>query len=164
MYNPGYGVGSGFDFASSGARIGARVIDALIGFGIAIVLVFILLVPAMRSSSEFDSPVFSVGPILAIAAFSLVLGFVNEIALVAIKGGSVGKLILGTRIVKENGEPADWGAALLRYVPNLVGFVPFCGGVLNLALAIANLVMVMGQEPRQSVYDKIGKTYVVNVR
>jgi len=30
--------------------------------------------------------------------------------------------------------------------------------------AIANLVMVMGQEPRQSVYDKIGKTYVVNVR
>ncbi len=164
VYNPGYGVGSGFDFASGGARIGARLIDLLIGFGVSIVLALVVIIPTMRSSVDSGSTVFAVGPLLAIAGISLVLGFFNEIALVALKGGSVGKLIVGTRIVKDTGEPADWGAALMRYVPNLVGFVPFCGGVLNLALAVANLVMVLGQEPRQSIYDKVGKTYVINAR
>lgn len=164
VYNPGYGVGSGFDFASGGARIGARLIDLLIGFGVSIVLALVVIVPMIRSSSNLESPMFSLGPMLAITGISLVLGFFNEIALVALKGGSVGKLIVGTKIVKESGEPADWGAALMRYVPNLVGFVPFCGGLLNMALTIANLVMVLGQEPRQSVYDKVGKTYVINAR
>lgn len=157
MPSPGL---SQFNLASGGMRIAARLIDLLVTLVILVPLYIVVFTSAANADSGVESGV-GLGAILGLSLIALVVGLANEIALVAIKGGSVGKLILGMRIIKTTGQPADWGTAFLRYAPNLVSMIPCLGGIASLVLLIANLVMVFSDANHQDVYDKAAKTYVI---
>ena len=70
-----------------------------------------------------------------------------------IKGGTPGKLILGMRIVNEQGNYIGIPIAILRYICKILSGIILGIGVLMIAFT----------EKKQGLHDKIAKTYVVKV-
>ncbi len=66
-------------------------------------------------------------------------------------GGTPGKLILGLRIVNEQGEFIGIPAAILRYI----------GKILSAIILFIGFFMIAFDSKKQGLHDKIAKTYVV---
>jgi uncharacterized RDD family membrane protein YckC len=148
----------GRPLASAGQRIGARIIDAVIIWGV----LGTLLVAFVVSDDDFNQ---FTGFNLGYTLVGLLISIAYEVGFVIWKGGTPGKLILGLRIIQqEDGRtPPDQQHAFMRWVPTLVSYVPFIGGLISLGIFILSLVWLFNDPNRQTVYDKIGKTYVVKV-
>ena len=93
----------------------------------------------------------------------LIVGVCYEVGFVTTKGGTPGKLILGFRIVEiENGmTPPKGSVAALRWAPGLIGVIPFVGPIASVAILVACLYWLFSDQNRQTVYDRVAKTYVV---
>lgn len=68
-------------------------------------------------------------------------------------GWSFGKLLLGLKVVKANGEPYTWGAALLRNVLRIVDGLP--------VLYLVGLVSIAVTLKKQRIGDLAAGTLVV---
>jgi uncharacterized RDD family membrane protein YckC len=89
---------------------------------------------------------------LASVMYLLQLGaLVLIIYLEGVKGGTPGKLILGLRVVNEQGAYIGMGGALLRQIGKIVSMITLGIGFL----------MVAFTEKKQGLHDKIASTYVV---
>ncbi len=157
--NPiGYGGGATAtaNLAEPLARLGARLIDGFIWL-----FVFIVLAVAFGGGAA------SMGnnDLGSGAWFAGVLGTLvtsaYEVLMVANKGGTVGKLALGLKVVKEDGSPADLQTAIMRIVTNLIGIVPFIGSFISAIVGLASIVMIFTDARKQTVWDKVAKTIVV---
>jgi uncharacterized RDD family membrane protein YckC len=144
----------GQTLATAGQRIGARLIDTVIVFGI------VLAVIAAALGSGFGE--FNAGVLILGIAF----GFAYEAAMVALKGGSLGKLILGLAVVREDtGEtPPGWEPGIKRWIPGLVGNIPFIGVLISLVVFVLSLFWLFNDPKRQTVYDRIAKTMVIQTK
>src|SRR3989344_3604839 len=78
------------------------------------------------------------------------LGVILVIYLDGIKGGTPGKMILGMRIVNEQGNFIGVPMALLRYI----------GRILSVLILGIGLFMIGWDAKKQGLHDKIAKTYV----
>ena len=70
-----------------------------------------------------------------------------------IKGGTPGKLILGMRIVNEQGNYIGIPMAILRYI----------GKILSAIIIGIGFLMIAFTEKKQGLHDKIAKTFVIKV-
>lgn len=133
-------------------RIGARVIDGIIWFIITIVVSLI-----------FGGGSFSAGIVASIIIGLLVVAY--EVVMVGTQGGTVGKLLLGMKVVNEDGSAADYQTGLRRmylYIAFIfIGLIPILGQLLNFIVAVAGLVMLFTDARHQTPWDKVGKTLVV---
>lgn len=68
-----------------------------------------------------------------------------------VKGGTPGKLILGLRIVDEEGKFIGIPNAFLRYI----------GKILSGAILGIGYLMIVWDEKKQGLHDKLAKTFVV---
>ncbi len=95
----------------------------------------------------------------------LIVGVCYEVGFVTTKGGTPGKLILGLRIVEvENGvTPPDGSVAALRWSPALIGVIPFAGPIALIGIFLMCAYWLFSDPNRQTVYDRIAKTYVVKI-
>ena len=67
-------------------------------------------------------------------------------------GGTLGKLALGLRVVKEGGEPLDWGTSLIRNILRIVdGFLFYLVGA----------IIVWTSKKKQRLGDMVAHTLVV---
>jgi uncharacterized RDD family membrane protein YckC len=70
-------------------------------------------------------------------------------------GGTLGKLVLGMRVIMEDGEPVTLTASLvrnlLRIVDGLPGFLPYLLGA----------IFIWTSPAKQRLGDRLAKTYVV---
>lgn len=155
---PGGGVpgGGGERYGTVGIRIGAALLDGIIGF-----IVILVLVGIFFGTTDGDGFTASAG-----AGESFLIGiifYLAYVAMVAQFGGTPGKLILGLRITEADGEtPVAWRGAFMRTIPGLLGNLPFIGWLISLGVAIGSIVTVSNDaETRQSLYDRIGNTRVV---
>ena len=105
-------------------------------------------------------PVGIIGWGLAFATGISTLMYVAQLAslilivyLDGIKGGTPGKLILGMRIVNEEGNYIGIPMAILRYIGKLLSGVILGIGYLMIAFT----------DKKQGLHDKIAKTFVVKV-
>ncbi len=130
---------------------GPRLLGAVIDM---VVLVVISVLGLQFGGGRF-------GPTVLVAAY--------EIAAVAVWGRTLGKLVVGTRVVsaRDGGLPG-WGSAVVRWAvpaaPTLVGLawgssVP---GFLSFPWAIAVFGGVLWDGRRQGLHDKAAGTLVVN--
>ena len=88
-----------------------------------------------------------------------------EVAFVAIKGQTPGKMLLKIKVAREvDGQIPGWGPAFLRWVPNLVGLVPCVGSFLSIGLIIWALVNLFSNPKRQTPFDLLANTLVVTAR
>ncbi|MBS3166536.1 RDD family protein [Candidatus Woesearchaeota archaeon] len=91
-----------------------------------------------------------------IASMTYVLQLVSVVLIIyldGVKGGTPGKLILGMRIVNEQGNFIGVPMALLRYI----------GRILSALILGIGLFMIGWDAKKQGLHDKIAKTYVVKV-
>jgi len=145
-------------------RVLARVIDWVIMFVVGLVFAVPLGIGMMGSGGDAG-----VGLSIAIGLLIAAIGIAYEVVLTAQRGQTVGKMAVGIKIERLDGQPMDIQSAALRYSPSigltLIGIIPIIGILASLAgfvLAIANLVLVFSQ--KESVYDKVGKTRVVSTK
>lgn len=144
---------AGTELASALQRILARVIDLVLLGGL-----FVL------SSILIDDSVGEDTSRLALV-IGLITGVAYEIGMVAAVGATVGKLIIGTRIVTADGTtPPPIGVAGLRWLPNAVSLVPFVGPLISIAIILGSLIWVFTDPRRRTIYDRAATTYVVVAR
>jgi uncharacterized RDD family membrane protein YckC len=169
----------GKNLASPMIRIVATVID----FVVATIITTIVTLPfgvaggiAAYQSVKVDDPQSFAALNAAQAGSSVIAGLLGLIvwALIFIvfplyvwKGQTLGKKLLNIRIAKADGSEAEQMDILKRYsIPGgftLVTMIPVisCIACVRPILAIVNTVMLFTDAKRQTVYDKVGETIVV---
>ncbi len=141
----------GLTLAEPWPRIGARLIDGLI----LIVVAFPIALAVVGSAT-------STRGVLVAAVFLAIAGVVYEVGMIALKGATLGKMAVGIHVVTVEGlNPPGWGPAILRWVVSLVNIIPVIGGFILLIIWIVSLVFLFSDPRRQTVFDKVAKTYVV---
>jgi len=131
------------NLAGFGQRLIARIIDSVI---VAVPLIAIF--ATTRASAGFNQ-------FYLFNALLYAVSFLNDVMLTAAKGGTVGKLIVGTRVVGfPDGLPVTGVGAARRWAAlSVMGFIPFLG-------LVDDLWIFTGQT-RQTLHDKFAKTVVV---
>ena len=154
---PGSGMAGTSNFAGTGVRIGAIVIDGIL-FAIISVLATIPFIEDTNPDSnswEFEATGIGtfIGPLVVLAL---------TILLVATQGGSPGKLMLGLRVTLPDGTtPVGYGPAVMRVVPWVLTLIPLLGILVWLGVVIASLVFISNDAARRSVFDRVANTRVI---
>lgn len=136
-------------------RLGAVLLDTAVLVVPAIVIAVML--PSMqvdgRTSSAFS---------IAMGVFGLgIIAFViYQFVMLYRHGQTLGKKILGIRIVRSDGSRAGFGRLLLlRYlIPGVIGAIPFIG----ILFSLVDPLFIFGDEKR-CVHDLLADTIVVDV-
>lgn len=76
------------------------------------------------------------------------------IVLEATRGATLGKRLLGQRVVKVDGSPLDWRASVLRNVLRIVDGLPFA--------YLVGAILVLTSDRKQRLGDRVADTVVVS--
>lgn len=151
-------------FATVGIRIGAVLLDGLIGLLVSAAFLIPYIVDVF---DDIDAGGDGTSVALPTSAYvvGLALG-VASLLCVAFLGGSPGKLMVGLRITLADGAttPPGLGPAALRFLPGLISVIPVVGVLVSIGFTVASLVMVNTDPERRSAYDRIAGTRVVHKR
>ena len=141
--------------ASRGARLGGAVIDAIISW--------IVLMPLMYYTGFWQSAMLgqvNYGLQLALSAAGIVLFLLLNGYLLSKRGQTIGKRLVGTRIVSVTDEQILplWKVFALRYVPiSIIAQVPLIGNV----IALIDVLFIF-RDDRRCLHDLIAGTKVIN--
>lgn len=125
-----------------GLRAAATVIDLIIYWIVAAVIGAI--------TGEGDGLSFALGTLSTCLLFFVVIGYyvIMEMQF----GGTVGKLAVGLRVVREDGRPLDFQAAIVRTLLRVVD---------GLFLYLIAAILVWTSPTKQRLGDRVAKTLVV---
>lgn len=161
------------------ASVGSRIIAKLLDFGLFIIASLPLYLAfynspnfdkfmkmaesgkTMLSSSEVNQLLAGIPQSTMILTDILVLGLlVAQMLLLTRRGQTIGKMAMGIRILdmKSNALPRFTNLILLRTIlPSII----YSLSVVGLLFLIADLVVMLSNDRRQSIHDKMAGTYVV---
>jgi uncharacterized RDD family membrane protein YckC len=146
--------GESYEPADRGTRFGAAMLDGVI-YILLCVPIFIGMVVSPGAGMDLNMAL-GVGGLLTLVA---VIGWaIYTIYLVKRNGQTIGKKLLGIKVVRSDGSPASLGRIFwLRNIVNAIpGALPFVGYVYSL---VDHLLIF--SEKRQCLHDKIADTIVV---
>lgn len=140
----------------AGVGIAANRSSRLLAFGID-VLVLLLPVSALTwrlatidvSEGVFDAP----GWVPWLGAGC---SFLYQVVPIALWGQTLGKRVVGVRVVGRHGARPSWSQALRRTAPVLVGVVPYLG-----LLAVFAYLPVLWRQDRRGLHDFAAGTFVI---
>jgi uncharacterized RDD family membrane protein YckC len=145
--------------ASRWQRLGAAFVDGII--------ISLCMLPIFfQSFAAYNARVHgAVPPTFAVSGYVYVcflLGLaviVVNCVLLSRNAQTIGKKLLGIKILRTDGSQATLGRIFLtRYLPiRLFGFIPFVGPI----IALVDVLMIFGEEKR-CLHDRIADTIVVN--
>ncbi|MBA8825462.1 putative RDD family membrane protein YckC [Saccharopolyspora lacisalsi] len=152
--------------AGLGNRLLARLLDGLIVGGALTVLIVLMLVimgAIAASSGDSTGAAVSLGTIGTFLVFSLtmlVVSVMYEVSMIATRGATLGKQVLGVRVVQEGtGQLPGWGPAFARWaVPYGCSIIPCIGWIMGL---LCWLSPTFDSVRRQGWHDKMAKTLVI---
>lgn len=138
--------------AGGGRRVAARLIDVAINGVAYMVFLFAL-----------DGDVGDATPSVLASLASLLFTAIYEVGMVSRLGGTVGKLLLGLRIIEQRSgrTPPSMSTSLRRWLPNLVTILPTLGFLIGMLIIVMSVVWIFNDPRRRSVFDRTGETYVV---
>jgi uncharacterized RDD family membrane protein YckC len=147
------------------ARFGARFVDGLI-FMVPIVIVVLLYLPSlMRAGSQARHP--AVVPSPAFTGYGLITFFLvffiaggcYEILMLKYRGGTLGKMACGLKVIKSDGRSLSWGVCFGRFFMwNVVtSGIPYINSVLML---ISSIMLGVDGEKR-ALHDRVCDTRVI---
>lgn len=142
--------------SSRGARLGAVLLDGV--FVAVPAMVLAVLVPALSRGSGGGMSA-GAGVLLVLFVLGLIAFAVVQVVLLHRHGQTVGKRLVGVRIVRTDGSRAGLGRILLlrSFVPGLIGAIPLVGPFFGLL----DPLFIFGQEKR-CLHDLIADTIVVD--
>lgn len=124
-----------YELASLGTRIVGYIIDILIQGGLTLVIIIV----ANMMNTAFGSEYYERNEwfMLFILIPYLFVGFYSLICETTLKGQTVGKLLLKTRVVKLDGSQPTFGSYLLRWLLGIIDF-GLCSGMVALFTFLIN--------------------------
>lgn len=140
-----------------GARIGAQIIDQIlivvVFFGLLVLFSAVLtgLLSATGTAESGLGDALRTLLVLVVLLVTVSYGFVLETVW---NGQTVGKRLLGIRVVSEQGEPIGAGKALVRNLPVFVSY--------GLWANLAALLSIATTDRRQRLFDRAAGTVVVD--
>jgi uncharacterized RDD family membrane protein YckC len=147
------------ELAGRGVRLGAWLLDSIIlGAMVGLPLLFGMIIAFGFSGGDLErAPSLWAVPV-TLFLIGLVAWAVLTIKYVVANGQSIGKKILGIKVVRLDGSPASLGRIFwLRNVVNsVIGAVP----ILGVLYGIIDPLFIFGEEKR-CVHDRIADTIVV---
>lgn len=150
--------------SSRRARLGAILLDVLIGTlasAPAFAVNFGAMVEAAKTGGSNPFAMYGalysgVGGLLSVLLLLVMVGVIT--LLVHRNGQTIGKKIVGIKVVRTNGERATLGRIFwLRYlIPTVISIVPLIGAV----FALVDSLMILGAEKR-CLHDMMADTIVI---
>jgi uncharacterized RDD family membrane protein YckC len=138
-----------YDLASLGERILGRILDGIFLVIYIFIFVFVLIGASKLGGFIENNP-------WLIMAFAAPVFFYDLVLEAFFNGQSLGKKIMGIKVISLNGEQASLGQYLIRWLFRLVDFT-FSG-------SLCALIMVAATEKRQRLGDMIAGTTLVRVK
>lgn len=139
-------------YASAGRRLVAWVIDRLI-IGALIAIVFRWNMAHYNYDAWLDIHFWDWSIGLSAMSQFILLALYNAAMEATRYQGSVGKIALGIKVTDLNGEPLPFSKALLRNLSKFISWAILCIGY----------AMIVFDERKQGLHDKIADTFVVKV-
>jgi uncharacterized RDD family membrane protein YckC len=141
--------------AERGTRLGAAILDGLIlAAMVSLPVLFGTIVGAllMRTDANGGGTVMIAG--LGLGALGFIVWAVMTVRAVQRNGQSLGKKLLGIKVIRRGGEPVSLGRVfwLRNFVNGVIGIVPLYGMV--------DVLFIFG-ESRQCLHDRLADTIVV---
>ena len=96
------------------------------------------------------------GFLLAILVFTILQLLYKPLMEASEFQGTLGKYILGMKVVKANGERLDMGTSFVRSIVYLV-----CIALMSLLVPVLAFIMIGFTEQKQGLHDIVAKTFVV---
>ena len=162
---PAYSQAQAWDYATWGTRALGYIVDALL-VGVGMAVLYLILGAALAAML---TPLLGFGAghtlysgfccftIVLFPLATLLVGFYNNVYLLASRGYSIGQGLVHVKTVDGSGNLLTMGSATVRLlVRALFGFVPF--------LPILDLLWPLWDIRRQTLHDKVVNSYVVNMR
>jgi uncharacterized RDD family membrane protein YckC len=147
-------VTSKWHFGGFWIRVVARFIDGLI-LGIAqacIALLFFGTFGAQFFPGVTRSA--SIGPLLAFQFFSYAIAILYDVLFLRYQGATLGKMALGLRVVRSDGESLGWGVAVGRY------FMYIVSGI----ILLIGYIMAGFDNEKRALHDRVCDTRVIYKR
>jgi uncharacterized RDD family membrane protein YckC len=161
--------------ATGGARIGAHILDGIISF-ICMLPSFFTYFPQLmedffhaieNGETNFNFDIISFGWFVPV--YELVVTIILTLVIPLLtKGKTIGKAIVGLRIISKNGDYATsmqlFIRSLIYIVPALFSLVPFFGNIISGSVSILwiiSLIFIFTDRYHQAVHDKMSNTIVV---
>ncbi|HEX2149538.1 MAG TPA: RDD family protein [Actinomycetota bacterium] len=157
------------EVASWGRRFGAIIIDNIL-LGIPTgVFAFFMAMSEFEEAGMFDGSEPSeaemteimngmMGDFVLFGLISTIIGALYFILMHGSLGRTLGKMVFGIKVIKDDGSRCDMGAAFRRAVVYPIGGgVPYVGWLVT----ILNGLWPLWDDKHQSLGDKLGATYVV---
>ena len=142
-------------YAGFGARLGAYLLDGLALFGKAIITFLVLMLLSVVLKTITGSSIAIIGVLeYLLPAFIMTLGMIIYRGRKDSKGQTFGRKQTKTIVLDENGNEISTGKSFSRQLLNFI----FSGvGI----LVIINIILVITDQKKQSLTDKLLKTVVV---
>lgn len=151
---PSQAVAPVLEYVSVGRRLLAHIIDGIIFLIVAhIVSVLLPSSGTMIVGGDAWDSFTHLGPG---GMLQIIIPFVYFIVMEALLGATVGKLVLGIRVVKLDGSPIGWGESIVRNLLRIVDQLP-SGYVLG-------ALLIWSSPTRQRLGDRAAHTVVVRRR
>lgn len=138
-----------YDLASLGERIVGFILDRILIIIYVLILIFVV-IGSTQLGNFIDSNKW------LIFFFILPIFFYDLACEMFFNGQSLGKKIMGIRVISLNGEQASFGQYLIRWLFRMLDFT-FTNGLLA-------LIMVAATEKRQRLGDKVAGTTLVKTK
>lgn len=148
-------------------RVWATLIDGLI-LAVPAVLTFLLIVGGALGLSEADEDVAVGAAILATLGWLLVMAVVVMLYAPLLmarqgphNGQTLGKQVLGIRVVRDSGEPFTFGSAALREAAVKFLALAIAGSIIPLVPYLLNYLWPLWDDQNRALHDMIVSTHVV---
>ena len=148
-----------FEQADRGARLGAAIVDILVSVVVVLPVLIALAMAVGTGSLGTETIISAVFGTMGYASMVLGIAWVAvTIYLVNKNGQTIGKKMLGIKVVRSDGSRASLGRIfwLRNFVNGIPASIPYIGSVYGLADAL----WIFG-EKRQCLHDKIADTIVI---
>jgi uncharacterized RDD family membrane protein YckC len=129
--------------------IGPRIIAGLVDLVILLLItaaIALLLGPATAAGVQVLPP-----PFIGLGLF-----FFYPIGFEGILGATIGKMVMGQKVVRTNGFPIDLPAAIVRNILRPVDAIPFFVPYLT------GMILIQSSPKRQRLGDRVANTIVVS--
>lgn len=149
--------------AGRGSRLGAYLLDQMFVLILVMPGLWQLFQPFMKDLEAGRTPtpeelIAQLAPVLPLLIIPVLAFVIVQIVLLVKRGQTVGKMLLGVRIVKLDGSAAGFVSVILMrgLLPALIGGIPMVGGFFSLI----NVLLIF-REDRRCIHDLMAGTVVV---
>ncbi len=150
----------GTELAGRWQRLGAAILDGIIGFAFALPGGLMLFLGGVMAKSGHSANPALLIPSFVVLAIGILALVIIQLYLLVTRGQTIGKKLLGIKIVTypDEANPGFVKVWLLRsFVNGLIGAIPMVGGLYSLVD-----VLFIFREDKRCIHDLIAGTQVVN--